>query len=490
MRNLLYKFPIHTFLICLFVSLFLYGNNVELVEIHMIYRTVGIGLLLSLIIFMISLAFLKEKIKAGIITSFIILSLFHYGVIYDFLEGLYYQGLWPLKSIHRYLVCLFILFIVAIIWFIKRKKTDNFRINYFFNLLILFLVLYNSILILVKKNNSTSKIIVAEKYTGNFLKSKTGKKLPNIYYMILDGYANSNILKDHYKFDNSNFMDYLSGNHFYVADSAFSNYYNTSQSLGATLNMQYHNNSDNSSYDKLRNNTLLLELKKYGYKTYSLQSGYAITSGLANIDSVITINSPNEFERSILKYTICRLDDIFGFIPFSRLKSQIEKLDDIESLKNVSPKFVFIHIVAPHPPFVFNEKGERSFTRKDNDNSWEPKEKYIQQLKYINSITKNFINNIIKVDSESVFILQSDHGPFITSNKAEDVFKARSMILNAIRYPQKDSCSDLYRNISSINTFRWVFKNYIDTTYGLIPDIKAGEKDLKESPVFKSKIMK
>ncbi len=488
MRQFLKEYPIHSFLISLFMAVFLYAQNYELVELHMIYRTLIYGFVVSCAMYAITYLFVKEKTKTGIITSIIILTLFNYGVIYDFAESMYYKELWPFKSIHRYLLVLFFLVTITLIILIKNKIKIGQRINYFLNLLVIFLLCFNTVKIIFLKtwfsNTSISSID-----NVNEIRYNTNKKLPNIYYMILDGYANQHILSEYYNFNNDPFINFLKRNQFYIADSSFANYYFTSTSLSATLNMDYHNDTLESKFDKLRNNKVFSELKKYGYKTYRLQSGYAVTSGLADIDSVIAIKAPNEFERSILKYTICRLDDIFGFIPYIRLKSQIKKLDDIELLANVSPKFVFIHIVSPHPPFVFNEKGERTFSKKDNDNSWEPKEKYIAQLSYINTIAKSFIQNINQKDPGAIFILQSDHGPYITSKKSEDVFKARSMILNAIKFPDAFHYKSLYRSISSVNTFRSVFNLYIDSTYHLIPDLTQGRKDLEDSPVFKSKVI-
>ncbi len=486
------KNPLHCILISWFMTLFLYGHNTDLVEIHIIYRTLFYGTLISLAIYGISYFFVREKTKAGIITSAIILILFNYGVIYDFVEGLYYQGFWPFKSIHRYLVFLCVIIIITMIWVIKYKIIVGQRINYFFNLLVIFLICFNLFKIIIKKTTSNSYSSTAIKYTSipKLTTSNVGGKLPNIYFMVLDGYANQSVLKTYYQFDNSPFIDFLKSKGFYIADSSSSNYYNTYESLSSTLNMTYLEKSMIPDFNKIRDNKVVDKLKAYGYKTYRLESGYAVTGNITNIDSTISINVPNEFERCILKYTICRLDDIFGFIPYARLKSQVEKLNDITTLANVSPKFVFIHIVAPHPPFVFNKKGERTFTKKDNDNSWEPKEKYIDQLLYINEVTQDFIQKISVKDPTSIFILQSDHGPYITSKKTDDIFKARSLILNAIKCPDLSKQEGLYKKISSINTFRFIFKNYIDSSYHLIPDIHAGKEELVNSLVFKTKVIK
>lgn len=487
MRKFLYQYPLHSFLLTFFLSFFLFAQNSELVEFHMMRRTLLIGTFLAFLIFGSVLFLVKEKTKSGIITTFILFALFYYGVIYDFIESLYYKGYWPFSNIHRYTLVFVLVYVVLVTWFVNKKIVVGNKVNYFLNLLIIFLFLFNFSKVMYKTFFLKDLIEKSEPTTSIIAK----KKYPNIYYLVLDGYANQKVLKKYYNYDNAQFIDFLRTKQFYVADSSFSNYYYTSYSLSSTLNMGYHNSDDaNTNFlDKIRSNKVLEVLKATGYKTYRLQSGYSVTSGLNQIDSTITINALNEFERSILKYSICRLDDLFGFFPFYRLNSQIEKLNMLVDIQSSSPKFIFIHIVAPHPPFVFDENGNRAFSKKDGDNSWEPKQNYVNQLKYINKVAENFIESALAKDKSSVFILQSDHGPWITSRSASDVFESRSMILNAIKFPDTLNYDILYKNISSVNTFRAIFKTHIDSSYNLIPDEKKGKFDLFNSPTFKDKII-
>ncbi len=450
-------------------------------------RTLVIGSILAMIIFGFVFLVIKEKTKSGIITTLVLFALFYYGVVYDFLEGLYYQGFWPFHNIHRYAIILIFLYTIIVVWIVNRKIIIGNQINYFLNILMICLLLFNTSKVIYKK--ATFSELPIRKINEEGL--QTNKNHPNIYYMVLDGYANQHVLKKYYGFDNSEFINFLKMKKFYVADSSFSNYYSTSPSLSSTLNMDYHDGKNNQNFfEKLRTNKVLEVLKNVGYKTYRLQSGYAVTSGLSQIDSVISINAPNEFERSILKYSICRLDDLFGFIPYYRLKSQIKNLNSVVDISPASSKFMFVHIVAPHPPYVFDEKGNRSFSKKDGDNSWEPKANYVAQLKYFNTVTMNFIDYALEKDSTAIFILQSDHGPWISSKNSEEVFEARSMILNAMYFKDYLKYRSLYRSISSVNTFRAVFKNYIDSSFALIPDQESGKRDLLNSPIFKDKVIK
>ena len=68
-----------------------------------------------------------------------------------------------------------------------------------------------------------------------------GSRKPDIYYLILDGYANSSTLKEVYGYDNQGFEDYLEEKGFKVASESRSNYAITALSLASSLNMEYIN---------------------------------------------------------------------------------------------------------------------------------------------------------------------------------------------------------------------------------------------------------
>jgi hypothetical protein len=51
---------------------------------------------------------------------------------------------------------------------------------------------------------------------------------PDIYYIIVDGYARADVLREYYEFDNSEFLNGLEKRGFTVNDSSRANYYWTS----------------------------------------------------------------------------------------------------------------------------------------------------------------------------------------------------------------------------------------------------------------------
>ena len=76
----------------------------------------------------------------------------------------------------------------------------------------------------------------------NFL-TDTGNlsQFPDIYFIILDTYADYNILKDLFNFDNIEFLSYLSEKGFFVVENSFSNYHTSPLSIPSMMNMEYIN---------------------------------------------------------------------------------------------------------------------------------------------------------------------------------------------------------------------------------------------------------
>ena len=63
------------------------------------------------------------------------------------------------------------------------------------------------------------------------------EQLPDVYYIILDGYGRDDSLLEIYNYDNSSFLDNLSDLGFYTANCSRSNYAKTRLSLTSSLSV-------------------------------------------------------------------------------------------------------------------------------------------------------------------------------------------------------------------------------------------------------------
>ncbi|HEY4798667.1 MAG TPA: sulfatase-like hydrolase/transferase, partial [Bacteroidia bacterium] len=164
---------------------------------------------------------------------------------------------------------------------------------------------------------------------------------------------------------------------------------------------------------------------------------------------------------------------------YKTLKEQLTVIYDVFNVKG--PKYVFLHIVSPHPPYMCDENGNFKSSPRVSNVWWEPKKDYLIQLKFINKETIKFINEIFKQSKkEPVIIVQSDHGPFIQSKNFKEIYDARSMILNSYYIPYSGK-EKLYPTITPVNSFRLVFNGIFKDSLPLLKDIPLDSNIMKKN---------
>lgn len=333
------------------------------------------------------------------------------------------------------------------------------------------------------------------------------KKLPDIYYLILDGYGRGDVLREIYGFDNSEFLARLRARGFFVAERSAANYSQTFLSLSSSLNARQHTWLQRGSVPRqalleaLRHNSVLKTLKSLGYRQVSYYSNFRWTD-FTECDEYRRPDLPNlasEFpalvigktplhwfsgigsralrgRKNVDRYTIQRQQVLFA----------LQDLGEVPRMQG--PKFVFAHIFCPHPPFVFNEEGQdtspRDITYLSSDGSIyldyygehaNYHDGYRGQVAFITPRIEATIDAILHNSAEPpVIILQADHGPGWRWNcDSEDPSKTdvkeRFGILNAYYLPGVEK-PGLYDGITPVNSFRIVFNSYFGSKLPLVPD--------------------
>jgi len=159
----------------------------------------------------------------------------------------------------------------------------------------------------------------------------------------------------------------------------------------------------------------------------------------------------------------------------------------LETLKN-SPsidasKLVYVHILAPHPPFVYDEDGkpvrpDYPFTLSDGEaypgSTEDYTTGYAKEIAYLNHEMESVITTILEDSQEPpIIILQGDHGPgnyfTILGLETEPCLEERFSILNAYYFPGQNY-ERLYPTITPVNSFRVVFNIYFGADLPLLED--------------------
>ncbi len=329
---------------------------------------------------------------------------------------------------------------------------------------------------------------------------------PDIYYIILDGYGRQDVLEQVYGFNNEEFLSFLRSRGFFIADQARSNYVQTPLSLSSSLNFDYINFAEEYAGSKsinrlplfslLRENRTRRILEQTGYRFVTSSSGFPFTE-FTDADVYLSpyLSTLNELERFYLSTTA--LDPLISkdtpsgnalryYLPLpgytasrQRILYSLVELTKIPHLEG--PKFVFVHIVGPHPPFVLDRHGEavhpnRPYLAGDGEafggSPEEYQRQYIDQLIYINSQIELAVDSILKNSSRPpVILIQGDHGPgslLRRDSLEKSCLFERTSILSAYYLPEGSPL--LSADISPVNSFRVIFNTYFDANLDLLPN--------------------
>ena len=304
----------------------------------------------------------------------------------------------------------------------------------------------------------------------------------------MDGYARGDVLQEIYHYDNSAFLRELTNKGFYIADESQSNYMQTPLSLGSSLNMSYISGIPKLMPDRgylmgmIQNSRTWSIFRQLGYKLVAFDSGYQVTE-MKNADNYYTspkIEKSSDLEGLLLNNSalIILIEQNWIKIPINHYYSAQERINytfttlanEIPLIKG--PKFIFAHIIAPHPPFIFNQFGpikpNNFYFLIDAGAFTEGQEvyihEYIDQLIYINKQIIDTIDSIIKYSKiPPIIILQSDHGPgaYLNYQSVENsCLMERFSILNAYYIPE-DLNIELKKDISPVNTFSVIFNSLL-----------------------------
>jgi hypothetical protein len=482
------KLVLHPFFFILYSVLFLYANNQNYIPLKDLTVPLTSTLFASGLIFAGIYYLVRDKCKTGLIFLFVSLLFFSFGHIHNYLEPVFYFSFITNYGTKWFLTALYVLLSVIFISFILRSLRNYAKLNFILNIMTLTLLILTILQIFFYTIESARH---AEDKFGNadrntILKENANPaRLPDIYYIIPDGYANPLISKKLLNFDNHEFTKFLKDHGFYVASKSRCNYSNTLLSLASSLNMEYldrlakevgENSTNLSPLGRMISHSkVAILLKSLGYRIFRYPAGFGSTEKGEYDDAIIfgLEREDNQLSRLMMKMTWLKILPYKEF-NFKRAVVPYAFSKLVENRDYSSPKFVFVHLMSPHPPFVFGADGETIDALNDSLGIWDSKENYINEIKFLNKKLEDTTKFLIEGSkTPPVIIIQSDHGTafknFTQYSPDQSYLIERSYIFNALLLPRQ--CSQyLHPAISPVNAFRIVFICVFGKRYELLKD--------------------
>lgn len=498
-------FNFHPILWALYPPLALLGQNIEQLKPGTAMRSMLAALLLAGTFLLLSRLALRTWERAAIFTSLFLIAFFSYGHVYALVEDRLLIGI--LIGRHRFLGPLYLLGLgVAIIglWKSKNLRPASQAFTWI-GLAMMILPLFQIFSYRTESYLQTQKLQEAKlsaELAG--LEIMQGQSPPDIYYIILDTYTRQDVLSGQFSFDNSPFIEALEERGFTTAGCSQSNYSSTALSLTSTLNLSYlqdlderfspPNTNERELYPYLWNSRVTRVLQQLGYRIVAFDSGYSPTElnqsdvyysqdtdllgilladGINPYESMVLTTSAGMFVYELSPHLPERVQKFLALetayiVHRNRILYTLNRLERLGGL--AGPKFVFVHILAPHNPFVFGPNGEylerqTPFTLNDDRDviAMEDYAKgYVGQVTYLNQRMLSVIDAILAESAQTpIILIQGDHG-------VPRLLKAQNAILSTYLLPGAEQA--VYDSISPVNSFRMIFNEYLGGELELLED--------------------
>jgi hypothetical protein len=461
-----------------------YANNAELINIRSLFPLIGLSILLAIGCFLIILIFAKKQSYKISLAAFISLVFFNtYGIFFKLIN---LQDIIEIR--HFFFLPVFLFIAVLMISQVFRLGKENahniWKIAFVISVFLLVLNLIRIIPVETRKISRRNKLYSPVSVVNNIKPDR-----PDIYYIIFDEFAGFEAMRDYWQNPEvDDFGTYLNERGFFVAEESLASngLGDTLQQMAMRLNYQYYPTDSDKEilYDAIVDNMVMRFFKENGYQTLTFDE----TSGQFGYPARGTIHADINYEEhpTIDTYEKAIIFDAFGKlvtdnsilaamsgfdkISYGGLESHKNMIfftvNEIGKIESESPIFVYVHLLFPHAPFMFDENGH--YVGQEFHTNWDY---YLGNYSFSMKMLERMVENILEnygPEDQPVIILQSDHGArnSLSSNPDDAQLvnyprKYKALILNAIYLPYCDDAL-LTQDMDPINTFPIVFNCLFD----------------------------
>lgn len=474
-------FLIYPYLLAFYPILALRNHNIDYVDFASILRALILVAAGTLLLQLTTLILMHSLEKSSLLVSLVVILFLSYGHLYNQFEATF--G-FPIQ--HRYLAGTEILFVLLAVFLILKREQFVSVLSQFLgiaSIVLIGMVLFDSL-------RSDLRVYRAEaavaKQTDSHTDSQINTALPDFYLIILDGHTRADVLKSRFGYDNSNFIQQLGTQGFYVASCSQSNYASTKLSLVSSMFGDYIQNivQGGQALPPLKASAVNQTLRSLGYKTIAFENR---AQGQFDLKEDITLSRHqmalgkfdlsgglNEFEKLLVdtsfmhffvdtelipglnRDTLLEWEDLEHYYQTNYILAELEKLPTFPG-----PKFVYAHLMIPHSPFIFAPDG--SYQRNNS-----PIDGYRSNVEFIDNRLPSILHTIIQNSNpEPIIIVMGDHGP-----STRKTITKQMRMANLSAYLVNDAAkAQLYPTVTPINAIRIILNTQFGGEYPLLKDL-------------------
>jgi hypothetical protein len=310
---------------------------------------------------------------------------------------------------------------------------------------------------------------------------------PDVYLLVLDGYAGLAQLDGDFHFNNRPFYDSLRAIGFRVFPASRSNHEDTPFSMASLFQMDYlslrnYEYSDKNlgyCFTRIYNNPVAKRFQAAGYVLHN-HSIFDMQESEAPVSSTLLVSGSELISSQTLGQRLYRdlySNLIYRYFPqsseYRRLVNRARRSNELLAGKTLAeaakkentPRFIYTHLELPHAPYYFKADGKENAPVDLAPQAVGRRELYLGYLQYASRFTLDYIRRLrAKAGPDAVILLLSDHGfrdipgsPWHHSNLA------------ALYFPN-GKYHAYYDSVSNVNQFPLLFHNLFGDSLLLKPD--------------------
>jgi hypothetical protein len=481
------RYPIYPLLLAAYAVLYIYAQNLtEVLPVDLV-APLGRALIGAATVFAFTALIYRDWRRGALVAAAIVVGASVFGLVDTRLERL--TGLDETQLLLAWVALIAAVAVVAAL--LKGSlATVTMLCNAFA------LVLVSLSLLTIVPYESARAARPSQSSADNDAPIATATRLPNrdIYFLIFDRYGSNWSIEHRFGITDNDLPDWLASHGFQVVPGARASYRTTDMSLASTLNMQMlddltatmgRTSSDRTPIRrKLQRTEVAKFLKANGYRYYHLGAWFEPTRTNPLADEVLTYGEDTELTQVLHKASALPAienalsagvqEDPFRVKARNMTRFQFRQLERLASVPG--RKFVFAHLLIPHPPYVLAADGRRML---EHEARTRPEaELYREQLGFVSAHVKQLVDALLAGPDESdpIIVIMGDEGPFMCRNTdcvekpaLPETLGIRLGLLAAFYLPGLPDGA-FPPNMTAVNTFRTIFREYFGADLPPLPD--------------------